>query len=60
MAELKGDELILYGFKRIIEELKVIEQQLERIQLTEALIRSDLYFNADNNGKNENNGGSEK
>lgn len=60
MADLKGDELILYGFKRIIEELKIIEGQLERIQLTEALIRSDLYLNADNNGKNENNGGSEK
>ena len=57
---MEGNELIQYGFKRIIEELKVIEQQLERIQLTEALIRSDLYLNADNNGKNENNGGSEK
>lgn len=60
MADLKGDELILYGFKRIIEELKIIEGHLERIQLTEALIRSDLYLNADGNGKNENNGGSEK
>lgn len=32
MADLKGDELILYGFKRVIEELKVIEGLLKETE----------------------------
>jgi hypothetical protein len=60
MAELKGDELILYGFKRIIEELKIIDEDLKKTQTLLALLRKDIYEISYEHRKSTANGGLEK
>ena len=35
MAELKGDELILYGFKRIIEDIGKLNDRLDQLEKIE-------------------------
>lgn len=58
---MEGNELIQYGFKRVIEELKAIENRLERIETLSALTRKDLYEYSYSNRKSETgNGGLEK
>lgn len=57
---MEGNELIMYGFKRVIEELKAIDEDLKKTQTLLALLRKDIYEISYEHRKSDANGGLEE